>query len=80
MNKKVTSSEVAAQAAAILADKNASKIAKELAGSALSQVNSGNQTSKEMESKAAKVLQSPKYSEETKKLAGSIVSQSNKKR
>ena len=80
MNKKKTSSQIASQAAATLNDKNASTIAKSLAGSALSQVNKGNQTSSEMESKASKALQSPKYSEETKKLAGSIVSQSNKNR
>lgn len=80
MNKKITSPKVASKAASTLTDKNSSKIAKELAGSALSQVNKGNQTSAQMESKASKVLQSPKYSEATKKLAGSVLSQSNKNR
>lgn len=80
MNKKVTSPKVASLASNTLTDKNSSKIAKELAGSALSQANKNNQTSKNVESKASKVLQSPKYSESTKKLAGSLLSQSNKKR
>lgn len=79
-NKKVTSNEVASLASKILKDNNASKIAKELAGSALSQKNKTNQTGSEMEEKASNVLKSEKYSEETKILAASILSQSNKDR
>ena len=79
-NKKVTSNEIASLSAKILRDDNASKIAKELAGSALSQKNKGNQTGCEMEDKASKVLRSEKYSEETKSLAASVLSQSNKER
>lgn len=80
MNKKKTSPKVASEAARTLTDKNASKIQKALAGSALSQVNKGNQTSKKMETVASKAGQSPKYNKTTKQLAGSVLSQSNKKR
>lgn len=79
-NKKKTSSKVASLAAKTLKDSNASKIAKELAGSALSQSNKSNQTGSAMEDKASKVLKSTKYSEDTKSLAASVLSQSNKKR
>lgn len=79
-NKKTTSDGVASKAAQILNDKDASAIAKKLAGSALSQVNKGNQTGSELEDLAAKVLGSPKYSDDTKEMAGSILSQSEKSR
>lgn len=79
-NKETTSNRIAAIASNVLKDDNASKIAKKLAGSALSQKNPENQTGSEMEEIAAKVLQSEKYSEVTKELAGSILSQSNKER
>jgi len=79
-NKKKTSSKIASLAAKTLKDKNASKIAKELAGSALSQKQKKHQTGGELEDKAAKVLKSNKYSKETKQLAASVLSQSNKKR
>lgn len=79
-NKKKTSSKIASLAAKTLNDPNASKIAKELAGSALSQSDKSKQTGSEMEDKASKVLQSNKYSEDTKSLAASVLSQSNKKR
>ncbi len=79
-NTKKTSKQIASLAAKILNDKNASKIAKELAGSALSQKQKNNQTGTKMEDKASQVLGSNKYSEETKKLAASVLSQSNKNR
>lgn len=79
-NKRQTSSDIAAKAAATLADPNASAIAKSLAGSALAQASNGRQTGAEMEDKAARVLASTKYSEETKELAGSVLAQSNKQR
>ncbi|MBY0345944.1 MAG: hypothetical protein K2P98_03635 [Neisseriaceae bacterium] len=79
-NRKQTSKNVAKQAAQILNDPNASQIQKTLAGSALSQANTNNQTGAEMEETASKVLQSEKYSAETKTLAASVLSQSNKKR
>jgi hypothetical protein len=79
-NTKKTSDEVAKLASQVLRNPNSSKIAKELAGSALSQKNTNNQTGSEIEAKASKVLQSEKYSEETKTLAGSILSQSKLER
>lgn len=79
-NKKTTSEKIATLAAHVLKDNDASEIAKKLAGSALSQVNKGNQTGSELEDLASKVLQSDKYSHETKELAGSVLSQSNKSR
>jgi hypothetical protein len=79
-NKKITSHPVASLASHILHDKNASGTAKSLAGSALSQVNKGNETGKTLEKLASEVLQSNKYSTETKELAGSVLSQSDKKR
>lgn len=79
-NTKRTSCTVASLAAKTLKNVNSSKIAKELAGSALSQKSTNNQTGSDMENKASKVLQSEKYSDDTKTLAASILSQSNKKR
>jgi hypothetical protein len=79
-NSKATSSSVASEAARILKNSTASATAKSLAGSALSQRSSTNQTCASMEDLASKVLNSPKYSQETKTLAGSILSQSNKQR
>ncbi len=79
-NKKITSEKIASLASDVLKDKNASDAAKSLAGSALSQVNKGNQTGSKLEDLAAVVLHSPKYRKEKKELAGSVLSQSNKKR
>ena len=79
-NTKTTSPQIAKLASETLTNKNSSKIAKELAGSALSQVNKDNQTGAKLEEKASNVLKSEKYSEETKQLAASILSQSNKDR
>lgn len=79
-NTKTTSPKVASDAAKILSNPNSSAIAKQLAGSALSQTNKGNQTGGKMETVASKVLQSDKYSDSTKDLAASVLSQSNKER
>lgn len=79
-NKKQTSKKVSSLASSVLKDKNASKIQKELAGSALSQSGTKNQTGSKMEDKASKVLNSDKYNKTTKTLAGSVLSQSNNKR
>jgi hypothetical protein len=79
-NKKTTSKLVASQAAEILNNPSSSTIAKQLAGSAMSQRVPGKQTSSEMEDKAAKVLSSSKYSEETKAMAATVLTQSNKER
>lgn len=77
-NKKVSSKEMAKIAAQILNDDNASKIAKKLAGSVLSQTNPDHQTSKEIEKIASDVMKSEKYSDETKSLAASVLSQSTR--
>lgn len=79
-NRKATSKKVASLAAETLGDKNASKTAKSLAASALSQTGNGKETGATLEDLASRVLDSPKYSAETKQLAGSVLSQSNKKR
>lgn len=79
-NTKKTSASVASQAALILKDPNASAIEKSLAGSALSQSSTNNQTGAHMEDIASQVLASPNYSEKTKTLAGSVLAQANKKR
>ncbi|HEI6799175.1 TPA: hypothetical protein SJ395_000749 [Yersinia enterocolitica] len=81
-NKKKTSASVAAQAQAarILKDPNASPLEKSLAGSALSQTNTDNQTGVHMEDVAAQVLAKPESSEKAKTLAGSVLAQANKKR
>lgn len=79
-NKKATSDLIASKASKVLNDPNSSKIAKQLAGSALSQKNVDNETGKEMETKASNVLKSDKYSEATKELAASVLSQSDKNR
>jgi len=79
-NTKASSAPLASEAAQILRDPNASKIAKALAGSVLSQADGSKQTGAALEDVAAKVLDSPKYSETTKSLAGSVLSQSNKGR
>jgi hypothetical protein len=80
MNNKQTSEGLAQLAARTLHDDNASKIAKRLAGSALSQTHTSNQTSSEMEGLASSVLRSTKYSDDTKSLAASVLSQSDKNR
>ncbi|MDD1794328.1 hypothetical protein LRP50_14405 [Enterovibrio sp. ZSDZ42] len=79
-NKKSTSAKVAEHAAKTLQDSNASRVAKSLAGSALSQSRNKKQTSSSMEETASKVLRSTKYSRDTKSLAASVLSQSNKSR
>jgi hypothetical protein len=79
-NKKQTSDRIATLAAETLQDPDASKIAKRLAGSALSQSDGSKQTGAKMEDVAARVLSSNKYAEETKELAASVLSQANKAR
>lgn len=79
-NTKKTSKKVSTLASQTLKDKDASKVAKKLAASALSQSSSSNQTGAELEEVASKVLNSEKYSEDTKTLAASVLSQSNKER
>ena len=79
MSRK-TSAEIGTLAGKILQSNDSSKIQKELAGSALSQIKGGNITGTQMEDTASKVLNSNKYSDVTKSLAGSILSQSIRER
>ncbi|NEQ52770.1 MAG: hypothetical protein F6K11_21970 [Leptolyngbya sp. SIO3F4] len=79
-NRKVSSAKIATQAAKILNNRNASSIQKRLAGSALSQANTGNQTGSQLETEASKVLRSSKYNKTTKSLAASVLAQADKAR
>lgn len=79
-NTNQTSGRVAGLAAQTLQNNSASKTAKSLAASALSQTHTSRQTGAAIESLASTVLRSGKYSTETKELAGSVLSQSNKAR
>lgn len=79
-NNKKTSKPVASLASEILRNSNSSSTAKQLAGSALSQVNRSNQTGSNLEDLASRVLKSKKYNSDTKTLAASVLSQSNKGR
>ena len=77
-NNKITSNKVASLAAQVLNDKQASQVSKQLAGSALSQKNKGNETSEKIEKIASKILDNPSSSALSKQLAGSVLAQSNK--
>jgi hypothetical protein len=79
-NTKITSADVATQAAQTLNNPNASKIAKSLAGSALAQRDPDKETGKIIENQASNVLRSNKYSDDTKSLAAAVLTQSNKDR
>lgn len=79
-NKKQPSARATTLAAQTLNDEGASQIARQLAGSVLSQSGNGKQTGSDLEDIASRVLKSPKYSDETKTLAGSVLSQANKGR
>ncbi|MFH2057954.1 MAG: hypothetical protein ABIJ59_03545 [Pseudomonadota bacterium] len=79
-NKKKSSNSMATLASHTLQNQKASKTAKSLAASVLSQTHSNNQTGAELEDLASKVLRSNKYNGETRSLAASVLSQSNKER
>lgn len=79
-NTNQTSGRIAGLAAQTLQNNSASKTAKSLAASALSQTHTSRQTGAAIESLASTVLRSGKYSQETKELAGSVLSQANKVR
>lgn len=80
MNNKVTTDSLASLAAMVLHDQQSSETARRLAGSALSQVNRGNETTSNLAALASQVLTSNKYSEITKELAGSVLSLADKNR
>jgi hypothetical protein len=80
VNTKQTSKIVATLASHTLHDPKASATAKTLAGSAVSQAHSLNQTGARVEHLAGQVLQSDKYAKNTKTLVASLVAQSTKDR
>lgn len=79
-NSKQTSEAVATLAAETLRDRTPSRIAKQLAGAALSQSSTSRQTGAQMEALEGKVMQSEKYSDDTKTLPASVVAQANNAR
>lgn len=79
-NRKATSPAVARIAAEVLDNKNASAIARKLAGSALSQTEMSKQTGAKMEKIASAALQDGRLAEETKTLAASVLAQANRAR
>lgn len=82
MNNKKSSKEMEELALKILADKNATKVAKQLAGSVLAQYNTKKETGKDMEQIASEIMKDKEnsYDSETKSLAASVLAQCNKDR
>ena len=74
-----TSQRVASKASGVLSNPSASKAAKSLAGSALSQAGSKKQTSGRVAALAGKVLDNSYSAKSTKSLAASVLTQANKK-
>ncbi len=74
-NKKSTSKTMATTASAAMKNPKAGRSVKQLAGSALSQVNRRKQTSRKLETLAGRVLNDPKSSEVARKLAASVLTQ-----
>jgi len=80
MAKKESSGpKVTKTAASVLRDAGASKTAKSLAGSTLSQANTNKQSSAATARTAAKALNDGRTSKATKSLAGSVLTQKSKK-
>ncbi len=80
MAKKESSGpRVTKTASAVLRDPGASKTAKSLAGSALSQAHTNKQSSATTAHTASKALNNGRSSRSTKSLAGSVLTQKTKK-
>lgn len=80
MSKKESSGpRVTKTASAVLRDPGASKTAKSLAGSTLSQAHTNKQSSATTAHTAAKALNDGRTSKATKSLAGSVLTQKTKK-
>lgn len=71
--------KVTKTASAVLRDSSASKTAKSLAGSALSQAHTNKQSSATAAHTASKALNDGRSSNSTKSLAGSVLTQKTKK-
>jgi hypothetical protein len=80
INKKQSSHDVAALAAALMNNKSASELQRKLAASVVAQARTGKQTGAKMEDLAAKALANKRSAPATRKLAASVLSQSNKER
>lgn len=78
-NNERTSGRVASKASDILRSPTASKAAKSIAGSALSQAGTSKSTSAKVASTAAKALDSDRTGKATKAVAGSVLTQKPKK-
>lgn len=75
-----TSGRVASKASDILRSPSASKTAKSIAGSALSQAGTSKSTSSKVATTAAKALDSGRSSKATKTIAGSVLTQKPKRK
>lgn len=75
-----TSNRVASKASDILRSATASKAAKSIAGSALSQAGTNKATSAKVASTAAKALDSEHTRKITKTVAGSVLTQKSRKK
>jgi hypothetical protein len=73
--KEKTSSRVGTLASKVLQDSGASKVAKQLAGSALAQTGTGKQSSATVASAAGRALADDRSSRSTRTLAGSVETQ-----
>lgn len=70
-----TSRGVGSKASSVLKDSSASKSAKSIAGSVLSQAKTNKVTSKEVATKAARALDNPRTNSTNKTIAGSALTQ-----
>jgi hypothetical protein len=79
-NTNQTSTRIGRLASETMQSSSASRVAKSLAASALSQRSGDRQTGAKMENTAARVLAGDHYAKDTKVLAASVLSQANKQR
>lgn len=79
MMKKGTSQNIAKIASKVLDNPNSSKLAKKVAGSALTQTkNPSERTSAQAAAAASKIMQDGRFSDDAKTLAASVLSQRKK--
>lgn len=79
-NEKTTSQSMASKASRVLRDKSASKDARSLAASVLSQRDPSKQTGSKIEDLARKLFTDKASSDEVRSLAASAMSQANRER
>ena len=73
--KEKTSEKLASHSSKVMRDPYATKTAKSLAGSALSQTRTDKKTSSKVATKASEVMNDKRSSQSSKSLAGSVLSQ-----